>query len=140
MTIMTGTYEHKIDDKGRLSIPPKLLEQLGEVFYVTVTTEQCLAIYSAARWEQILERLNEVPLSKQRKLRPLFANAAVYNDTKGRILLPQHLRDTAKLQKEVTVVGAGTRVEIWDTDTWTRQNAIETEAENLEAAMEEIGL
>ncbi|MCL2562732.1 MAG: division/cell wall cluster transcriptional repressor MraZ [Oscillospiraceae bacterium] len=137
---MMGSYNHTIDDKGRLSIPPKLLKQLGDVFYVTVTTEQCLAVYSEARWAQILERLSEVPLSKQKMLRPLFANAAVYDDAKGRILLPQHLRTIAKLQKEVTVVGAGTRVEIWDTATWAKQNAIEIETESLEAAMEEIGL
>ena len=141
MTAMTGVYAHTIDDKGRLSIPPKLLKQLGDVFYVTVSTEACLAVYSSESWEQILDKLAAVPLSKQRKLRPIFANAAVYdNDTKGRILLPQYLREKAKLTKDVAVIGAGTRVEIWDAAQWAEVNAVETAAESIEAAMEEIGL
>ena len=140
MAAMTGAYAHTIDDKGRLNIPAKLLKQLGEVFYVTLSMDECLSVYSAESWEQIMARYSAMPYSQQRKLRPLFANAAVFeNDTKGRILLPQNLRDAAKLSKEVSIVGVGNRVEIWDAEKWAEINTVETASENIAAVMEEIG-
>ncbi|MCL2842017.1 MAG: division/cell wall cluster transcriptional repressor MraZ [Oscillospiraceae bacterium] len=136
---MTGEYSHSIDAKGRLFIPAKLREDLGTVFYVTISMDECLAAYSGERWEQIMEKYNAMPLSKQRKMRPLFAKAAKCElDSQGRILLPQNLRDYAELQKEVAIIGAGRHAEIWDAAKWAEIDAVETTPENIAAVMEEL--
>jgi len=140
MAAMTGVYAHTIDDKGRLFIPAKLLKQLGDTFYVTLSMDECLSVYSSESWAQIMERYSAMPYSQQRKLRPLFANAAAFdNDSKGRILLPQNLREAAKLTKDVAIIGVGNRVEIWDAEKWAEVNSVETASENIAAVMEEIG-
>lgn len=136
---MTGEYSHSIDAKGRLFIPAKLREDLGTVFYVTISMDECLAAYSGERWEQIMEKYNAMPLSKQRKMRPLFAKAAKCElDSQGRVLLPQNLRDYAELQKEVSIIGAGRHAEIWDAAKWAEIDAVETTPENIAAVMEEL--
>jgi len=136
---MTGEYSHSIDAKGRLFIPAKLREDLGTVFYVTISMDECLAAYSGERWEQLMEKYNAMPLSKQRKMRPLFAKAAKCElDSQGRILLPQNLRDYAELQKEVAIIGAGRHAEIWDATKWAKVDAEETTPENIAAVMEEL--
>ena len=97
---MTGEYQHTLDTKGRLSIPARLREELGNVFYVTLSMDKCLSAYSAESWQVFSDKVNEMPYVKQRKMRPLFAYAAKCEiDAQGRILLPQNLRDYAGLTK-----------------------------------------
>lgn len=136
---MTGIYEHSIDAKGRLFIPAKLREELGETFYVTLSSEPCLSAYSSDTWEKMKEKVNAMSRLDQKKARPLFAHAAKCElDGQGRILLPQNLRDFAHLTKDVTVVGIGGSAEIWDKDTWTEIDACETTPENIEKVFEEL--
>ena len=73
---MTGEYQHSLDSKGRLFIPAKLREELGEVFYITISMDRCLCAYSSDNWNALSERVNAMPYVKQRKMRPLFAHAA----------------------------------------------------------------
>jgi len=136
---MTGEYTHSIDAKGRLFIPAKLREELGTVFYVTISMDECLAAYSGESWEQFLAKINAMPYSKQRRMRSLFANAAKCElDSQGRILLPQKLRDYAKLLKDVAIIGSGNHAEIWDAAKWAEVDAIESTPENIAAVMEEL--
>lgn len=136
---MTGEYQHNLDSKGRLFIPARLREELGSVFYVTISMDKCLSAYSAESWQDLSDRVNAMPYVKQRKMRPLFAYAAKCElDTQGRILLPQNLRQFAELNKNVTVVGCNNHAEFWDSDTWSAVNAIETTPENIAAVMEEL--
>jgi MraZ protein len=129
---MTGIYQHSIDAKGRLFIPARLREELGETFHVTLSMEKCLTAYSKDSWDKFMDKIKEMPKSKQIKMRPLFAHAAKCElDGQGRILLPQALRDFAGLQKSVTVVGTGECAEFWDSETWTAIDAIETTPENI---------
>lgn len=129
---MTGTYLHSIDAKGRLSIPARLRDDLGESFYVTLSMEKCLTAYSAESWDKFMEKIKAMPKVKQTKMRPLFAHAAKCElDGQGRILLPQALRDFAGLKKSVTVVGAGECAEFWDSEAWEAIDAIETTPENI---------
>ena len=136
---MTGEYQHNLDAKGRLFIPARLREKLGEVFYVTVSMERCLAAYSEKSWQLIMDKASALPYVKQRRMRPLFAYAIRCDlDGQGRILLPQNLRQFAGLKKGVTVVGCNNHVELWDTVAWAEQNSREMTPEYLAAAMEDL--
>lgn len=136
---MTGEYQHSLDSKGRLSIPARLRDELGNVFYVTLSMEKCLSAYSAESWQKFLDKIEEMPYVKQQKMRPLFSQAARCElDGQGRILIPQKMRDFAGLIKNVTVVGCNNHAEFWDSERWNAINTKETTPENIAAVMEEL--
>ncbi len=134
---MTGEYSHNLDAKGRLFVPVKLREELGDVFYLTLSMDKCLSAYSSESWQSFIDRISAMPYVQQNKMRPLFAFATRCElDVQGRILIPQNLRDYAGLTKNVTVIGANNHAEIWDSDAWREQSAIEMSPENIRAVME----
>lgn len=137
---MNGSFRHTIDLKGRLFVPVKLRGELGERFYVTKGLDGCLSLYPENVWDGIREKLSLLPLSKSRNLqRMLFANAALCElDAQGRIVVPQILREYASLEKDVTIIGAGTRAEVWNAEAWDAIDAGFT-ADDLAAAMDELG-
>jgi len=136
---MENTYQHSIDAKGRLFIPVRLREELGRIFYVTLSTERCLSAYSGDSWERFKEKNRELPQVSQKKMRPLFAMAAKCElDSQGRINLPQQLRDFANLKKNVAVVGVGDRVEFWDSEAYADIAASEMTPENIAAVFDEL--
>lgn len=136
---MTGEYQHTLDAKGRLFIPAKLRDELGSVFFVTVSPEACLSAYSAESWQALSDKVNNMPYRDQRKMRPLFAYATKCElDSQGRILLPQNLRDFAGLTKNVTVVGNNNHAEFWDSEKWSKVFAVEVTPDNIMAVMEEL--
>ena len=136
---MTGVFDHTLDAKGRLSIPVRLREELGDVFYVTLSMDQCLCAYSAENWQAFSDKIDAMPYVDQRRMRPLFAYAAKCElDAQGRILIPQNLRDYAGLKKDVTVVGCNNHAEFWDSENWQTVYAVETTPENIAAVMEEL--
>ncbi|MBR0162669.1 MAG: division/cell wall cluster transcriptional repressor MraZ [Oscillospiraceae bacterium] len=136
---MTGEYQHAIDNKGRIFIPAKLRDELGQVVYVTLSMDRCLSAYSAENWDHLTEKVNALPYIRQRKMRPLFAHAVRCElDAQGRILLPQNLRDWAGFSKNVTVVGCNNHAEFWDSDAWQQVFEVETSPENIAAVMEEL--
>ena len=136
---MTGIYSHILDSKGRLFIPARLRDELGDVFYVTLSMEKCLSAYSAESWDGFSEKIKAMPKSGQIKMRPLFSHAAKCEvDTQGRILLPQALRDFAGLVKNVTVVGNGDCAEFWDSDEWTNVDKAETTPEYVAGVYTEL--
>ena len=136
---MTGEYQHSLDSKGRLFIPAKLRDELGEVFYITLSMDRCLCAYSSENWQLFSEKVNAMPYVKQRKMRPLFAHAARCElDSQGRALIPQNLRDYAGRSKAVTVVGCNNHAELWDSDSWSEIFQKETTPENIAAVMEEL--
>ena len=136
---MTGEYQHTLDAKGRLFIPAKLRDELGGIFFVTVSPEECLSAYSAESWNELSDKVNGMPYSKQRKMRPIFAYATKCElDGQGRILLPQNLREFAKLTKNVTVVGNNNHAEFWDAGNWIKVHKEEVTPENIMSVMEEL--
>ena len=138
---MTGQYAHNIDAKGRLFIPARLREELGQTFHVTIGLDHCLSIYSDENWNVLVEKIHEMPYNKARGLRVLSANAVDCEpDAQGRILIPAKLREYAGLQKEVVVIGSFDRAEIWNAERWAREEAMGFESGSLEQAMEELGL
>ncbi len=137
---VTGQYQHTIDAKGRLFIPAKLREELGETFYVTMGADPCLSVYSDASWARFTEKFESLPYSRTKAMRPLFANAAKCEpDAQGRILLPQKLRAYAGLEKDVVVIGVSNRAEIWNAEKWAALETEELNPENIAAVMEELG-
>ena len=140
-TAVTGQYAHNIDAKGRLFIPAKLREELGQTFHVTIGLDHCLSIYSDENWNVLVEKIHEMPYNKARGLRVLSANAVDCEpDAQGRILIPAKLREYAGLQKEVVVIGSFDRAEIWNAERWAREETLAFESGALERAMEEMGL
>ena len=136
---MTGEYRHSLDSKGRVFIPARLREELGDVFYITLSMDHCLNIYSNENWKIFTDKVNTMSYINQRKMRPLFAHAVKCElDAQGRALIPQALRDYAGLVKNVAVVGCNNHAEIWDGDTWSEINSLETSAENIAAVLEEL--
>ncbi len=126
--MLTGTYNHALDAKGRLIVPARLREDLGEGFVITRNMDKCLSIYPAHEWQNLTEKLNGLPLISSepaRKInRVICGNSSICEvDKQGRILIPQHLREYAGLKKDVTLVGANRLVEVWDSDTWNRYNS-----------------
>ena len=137
---LTGQYQHSIDAKGRVFIPAKLREELGETFYVTMGMDSCLSVYSDASWAKFTEKFESLPYTKTKAMHPLFANAAKCEpDSQGRILLPQKLRAYAGLDKDVVIIGVSNRAEIWNAERWAALEAEELNPENLAAVMEELG-
>ena len=139
VTGVTGEYKHSLDSKGRIFIPARLREELGEVFYLTLSMDKCLNAYSSASWQELSDRVSAMPYVSQRKMRPLFAHAARCElDAQGRALIPQNLRDYAGFTKNVTVVGCNNHAELWDSEAWSAVYAEETTPENIAAVMEEL--
>ena len=136
---MTGEYQHALDNKGRIFIPAKLRDEIGQAAYVTLSMDRCLSVYSEESWNSLIQKVNALPFVRQRKMRPLFAHAVRCDlDAQGRILLPQNLRDWAGLQKNATVVGCNNHAEIWDNDSWQSVLEVEMSPENIAAVLEEL--
>ena len=136
-----GSYQHNIDAKGRVIIPTKFREELGECFYVTMGINNCLFVLSKEQWDLFLDKLANQPISKATDIARFFcagATEAVPN-AQGRILIPEHLRKYAGIDKDVTVIGSGNRVEIWNTDKWNEYLENQTQ-ERIKDAMELLGI
>ncbi len=138
---MYGKYRHSVDPKGRLFVPSKLRDELGDAFYVTISVDPCLTIYTCEKLQQLQQRVDEMPMLVARKFRGLFANIVKCEpDKQGRFLIPAELRQRAGIAQDVTIIGQGSYAEIWDTKTYDALEAVETSPENLIAAMKEAGL
>lgn len=121
-----GEFNHSVDPKGRLSMPAKFREELGETFYVTKGLDQCLFVFPQKEWVVFEEKLKSLPLTNKNArafVRMFFAGASECSfDKQGRILIPPSLREHAKLDKEVVVIGVGERIEIWSMVAWSSYN------------------
>ena len=117
-----GTYAPKLDDKGRIILPAKFRDELASGVVVTRGQERCLYVFSQREFEVLHEKIRQAPVtSKQaRDFLRLFLSGASQEtpDKQHRVTIPQNLRDYAGLDRELTVIGAGNRAEIWDTDAW----------------------
>ena len=136
---MTGEYRHSLDSKGRLFVPAKLRDELGNVFYITISMDRCLCAYSSEDWRALSDKVNAMPYVQQRKVRPLFAHAAKCElDSQGRVLIPLNLREYAGLEKNVAVIGCNNHAEFWNADAWTEIFEQETTPENIALVLEEL--
>jgi MraZ protein len=117
-----GEYEHSLDEKGRLAIPARFREELGEIVYVTRGFDRCLMGFTREKWEELSQQVSQLAVGARdaRDLRRLlFSNAAeLQPDRQGRILIPQNLREYANLGEQVILAGLSTYFEIWSSERW----------------------
>ena len=134
-----GEYNHSIDAKGRIIVPSKFREKLGDRFIVTKGLDGCLWVFSTTEWETFSEKLTSLPVARKdaRNFSRFFLAGATEAETDkmGRILLPQVLRDYAKLDKDAVLIGAGTRVEIWNKEAWAEVSTFD----NVDDLAEQMG-
>ena len=137
---MYGKYRHSVDPKGRLFVPAKLREELGESFYVTLGLDNCLTVYTQASWDSFMEKLKSVPTYQHGNIRFLLANVVKCEpDKQGRFLLPPDLRNYANITQNVVFIGQGTHAEIWDAEAYEQLESEQLNPDNLLAAMRELG-
>lgn len=138
-----GEYNHTIDAKGRLIIPSKFRESLGDEFVVTKGLDGCLFVYDNKEWSAFEEKLKSLPLTNKdarQFVRFFLAGATLAEvDKQGRILVPANLREFAGLEKEVVLVGVASRVEIWSKARW-EDTASYDDVEEIAEHMAELGL
>jgi MraZ protein len=132
-----GEYNYSIDDKKRLAIPVKFRQRLGESVVITRGLEKCLFVYTEEEWDKFVEE-NIKPLSfnkaDARGLTRMMLSGAtdVSFDRMGRLLISDFLKEYAGLNKKVTLIGVGNRIEIWDEETWNKyKNKIEKESGDI---------
>jgi len=138
--MLIGEYHHNIDEKGRLIIPSKFRDILGNEFIVTRGLEGCLFVYAMKDWNNIISKLQTLPFTKKdaRIFNRFFTSGATVCefDKQGRINIPSSLVNYANLKKECTIIGVNDRLEIWDTDIFNKLieenfNTISDISENL---------
>ena len=117
-----GEFEYKIDEKGRVPIPPKFRRELKEGMVLTAGPEKCINAYSLAAWNKLSATLTSgtMPASKQRRLnRAIFATAfSLQIDGQGRVALPVPLREYAGIEDELIIAGANSYLEFWNKSDW----------------------
>lgn len=138
-----GEYSHSIDAKGRLIIPSKFREALGEEFVVTKGLDGCLFVFDKTEWSAFEEKLKSLPITNKEArqfVRFFLAGAAAMEvDKQGRILLPGVLREFADITKDVTLIGVGSRIEIWSKERWDGTSDYE-DMEEIAEHMAGLGL
>ena len=116
-----GEYHHNIDDKGRLTIPSKLRDQLGTNFIVTRGLDKCLFVYTEKEWLEVINKYRELPNTKDaRNFMRFFLSGATQNefDKQGRINIANTLIKYANLTKDCVIIGVNERLEIWNKEAW----------------------
>lgn len=143
--MLMGEYLHTIDAKGRVTLPAKFREDLGDVFIITKGLDDCLFVYHPQEWEILSAKLKQLPLSKPEArafARFFFAGAMQLEcDKQGRFLVPGNLRSYAALDKEVVLIGVSNRVELWSKAAWVKYNAeIAPSVAGIAEQMAELGI
>ena len=143
-SMLIGEFEHSLDAKGRLIMPAKLREAIGDKFVVTKGLDGRLFAFSIEEWSNFEEKLKSLPLSNRnsREFTRFFLSGATECeiDKQGRFLIPTNLRETASLQKEVVIIGVGTRIEIWDKEKWNSYNDENISVEDIAENMTMLGI
>ena len=134
-----GEFDHTTDPKGRLIVPSKFREELGDTFVVTKGLGGCLLAYAKPEWDRVTTGLRELSLvnkNGRQFIRFFFAGAAeIEMDKQGRILIPEKLREFAGITKDVVSVGADNKLEIWSKD---RYEGLETPSDAMDEIMERL--
>ena len=140
MPMLMGEYHHTIDDKGRLILPAKFRDDLGDNFIVTRGLEKCLFVYPMKDWEKITSKLNTLPFTKGNArsfMRFLYSGAtAAEFDKQGRINITSPLISYADIKKECVIIGVGDRLEIWAREEW--ENYYESNKDAMSEIAEDL--
>ena len=127
-----GEYYHTVDAKGRIIVPSKFRDKLGESFVVTKGLDRCLQVYAMEDWEKLQEKLALMPTltEEARALRRLIVGSAdeVEADKQGRVLIAAPLRSYAAIDKEAVLIGNIDHIEIWNREAWDKAQDIDADA------------
>ena len=141
--LLIGEYEHSLDVKGRLIMPSKLRQDIGEKFIITKGLDGCLFVFSENEWLNFEAKLKALPLSDKnaRNFVRFFLSGATECeiDKQGRFLIPANLREAASLTKDAVIIGVGTRLEIWDKEKWAKCDE-EISADDIAQNMTMLGI
>lgn len=137
--MLLGEYSHSLDSKNRLMMPSKLRELLGEDLVVCKNVDKCLSLYPREHWDAFYQKVISLPRIESRGVQRFLLPSAFHTtpDNQGRILLPPKLCQYADLTKDVTIIGVGDHLELWDTDKW---NDLVAEQDGDEVAQKLIDL
>lgn len=140
-----GEYLHSIDSKKRLSVPAKFRTELGQKAVLTKGIDTCLVLYPISEWERVAEKLQTLPLSQvdARGFARIILSGAVEVelDRLGRILIPDYLKNYARLQKNVAILGVSNRIEIWDAHLWQEyKTKTEANVEDIAERLKGLGI
>lgn len=139
-----GEYKHSLDEKGRVIVPAKYRDKLGELFILTKGLDGCLFVYPASEWTLFEQKLKQLPLTHThaRKFARFFLSGAIECniDKQGRILIPSHLRVYSDIERDIVFIGISNRIEIWAIDRWNTYNDEEFSAEMIAEQMTELGI
>lgn len=140
--MLYGGFEHTIDKKGRVFIPAKFRDDLGESFIICrgISGKQCLCIYPFSRWEQLVEKLSALPMSKSSELKRFIFDGAfnVEFDAQGRIVIPPSLREYAALENAAHLIGMDSYIELWSSELWNSEKDYNPAKIFAEAEMAEL--
>lgn len=135
-----GEYQHSIDDKGRIIMPARFREQLGERFIITRGLDGCLFVYPMQEWQKLAGEVQNLPLARKDARtfsRMLFSGAAECEcDKQGRVSIPSSLREYAGIERDVVTIGVSSRIEIWALDLWQEIN--QSASEKFEELAEKL--
>ena len=141
--MFTGEYNHTIDQKGRMIIPNKFRNLLGDNFIITKGIDECLEIYDMNSWNNFSEKINSLPYSSKsaREFKRVFIGNAIelIPDKMGRVQLTPALRAIAGLKQDVTFLGVGDHIEVWDSETNKKKNDF-TDEEEMSKKMEGLDI
>jgi MraZ protein len=143
--MLLGEYRHTIDEKGRMAVPAKFRQKFEDGAIITKGLDSCLFVLALNEWNIFAQKITTMPLAQTNSrafARLMLASASdVHLDTQGRILIPEHLREYAKLQKNAVATGMMTRMEIWNADEWKRYTAeTESAADEIAEKLSELGI
>ncbi len=128
MSFFVGAYSRQLDERGRFILPAKIREKLSGTVYITkAPLEKCLNLYTEEEWEEISEKLHQLPsgidVNAAKFIRKLFSKALICElDKQGRIPLSADLIKDADLKKDIMLIGANSKLEIWDADLWNKMS------------------
>ena len=143
--VLIGEYEHSLDVKGRLILPAKIREDMGDKFIVTKGLDGCLFGFSQNEWTNFEEKLKTLPLTNKnaRDFVRFFLSGATECeiDKQGRFLITSNWREYATLEKDAIIIGVGTRIEIWNREKWKSYNSDENiSADEIAENMTMLGI
>ena len=143
--MLIGEFEHSLDEKGRLIMPSKLREDMGDKFVITKGLDGCLFGFSQIEWANFEAKLKTLPLTQKnaRNFVRFFLSGAMECEVnkQGRFLIAGNLREAANLEKEVVIIGVGTRIELWNKEKWQKYNEEENaSADEIAENMDMLGI
>ena len=138
---MTGTYEHSIDNAGRLIVPAKLRERLGAKFYLSVGVKENLTLYPMETWDRLRAKVSELSTTDAAALDLFFAYAQQCEvDKQWRFQVPGYLKDYAKIERDVVITGNNDRAQVWSAETWRAKTRQELNPETIANLMKNLGI